>query len=229
MKWPFGSRSTSMMIVVGIAAFFLGFSLAILVSNVRRDTPAQIVGHTDSGRFESEADEAIAIKPHEESGADSIEGVNAISAADSGSLSESEQGLVSMPEAMTAPVDGSVVAGYGWRRDPVMDDWRFTDGIDISCLPGTQVRAALSGKVAGVDRDGRGVLVVRLEHAGGVETVYENLRIAWVKAGDEVGQGASLGEVGASSAASDGECIIRFIVLERGNAIDPVQCIGKRF
>ncbi len=56
---------------------------------------------------------------------------------------------------------------------------------------------------------------------GGVETVYENLRIAWVKAGDEVGQGASLGEVGASSAASDGECIIRFIVLERGgNAID---------
>ncbi len=130
---------------------------------------------------------------------------------------------------MVVPVNGVVVAEFGWRRDPVMDYWRFTDGIDISCLPGTEVRAALSGKVVDVERDERGVLAIRLEHAGGIESSYENLRTVWVEEGDEVGQGASVGDVGVGLLSSEGESVVRFMVIDHGNFIDPAQCIGKRF
>lgn len=41
------------------------------------------------------------------------------------------------PETMIVPAEGRTVGAYGWYRDSVMDDWRFRDGLDISCVSGT--------------------------------------------------------------------------------------------
>jgi murein DD-endopeptidase MepM/ murein hydrolase activator NlpD len=205
MKWPFRKGSMLILAIVGVAAVVIGFSAALFVRRLMASKPS-----SDLVGVSVEDDKASVEEEH----VDSI---------------ELAQGGPRLPEAMTMPVNGVVVAEFGWRRDPVMDYWRFTDGIDISCLPGTQVRAALSGRVVSVERDERGILAIRLEHAGGVESFYENLGSAWVEEGDEVGQGASLGEVGVGFLSLEGESVVRFMIVDHGDFVDPGQCIGRRF
>jgi murein DD-endopeptidase MepM/ murein hydrolase activator NlpD len=205
MKWPFRKGSMLILAIVGVAAVVIGFSAALFVRRLMASKPS-----SDSVGVSVEDDKASVEEEH----VDSI---------------ELAQGGARLPEAMTMPVNGVVVAEFGWWRDPVMDYWRFTDGIDISCLPGTQVHAALSGRVVSVERDERGILAIRLEHAGGVESFYENLRTAWVEEGDEVGQGASLGEVGVGLLSLEGESVVRFMIVDHGDFVDPAQCIGRCF
>jgi len=224
MKLPLNRSSMLKLAIVGVAFVVIGFSLAVIFRNHRQNLPAGTEGHHGTGS-ETAADRTDATRTSPDSAGAPVEGdeeekVNSIESVQSGPR---------LPETMVVPVNGVVVAEFGWRRDPVMDYWRFTDGIDISCLPGTEVRAALSGKVVDVERDERGVLAIRLEHAGGIESSYENLRTVWVEEGDEVGQGASVGDVGVGLLSSEGESVVRFLVIDHGNFIDPAQCIGKRF
>lgn len=221
MKWPFRRSPMLTLAIVGVAAVVIGFSTAVLVRRARGFVPAGVQGHQGHGSSESAPSGSPATEPSSDPVDAPVQGEK--------SLAEEEQGGPRLPETMIMPVNGVVVAEFGWRRDPVMDYWRFTDGIDISCLPGAQVRAVLSGKVASVERDERGILSIRLEHAGGVESYYENLRTAWVEEGDEVGQGASLGEAGVGLPSLEEESVVRFMIVNHGEFIDPVQCIGKRF
>jgi murein DD-endopeptidase MepM/ murein hydrolase activator NlpD len=131
------------------------------------------------------------------------------------------------PETMIAPVEGRTVGAYGWYRDSVMDDWRFRDGLDISCVSGTMVAAALSGSVTDVARAQNGGYSVSLKHAGGVKTTYANLRAVWVEAGQQVEAGKPLGDIGAASSGSGG--VVRFTVECDGESKDPAVCLGQRF
>lgn len=131
------------------------------------------------------------------------------------------------PETMITPARGRTVGEYGWHRDPVVDDWRFRDGLDISCAPGTEVLAALSGIVTETSRASNGGYSVSLKHAGGVGTTYVNLRAVWVDAGQQVAAGRPLGDMGAASSASGG--VLRFTVECDGESKDPAVCLGQRF
>jgi len=131
------------------------------------------------------------------------------------------------PETMILPAEGRTVGAYGWYRDSVMDDWRFRDGLDISCVSGTMVAAALSGTVIRVSRARDGGYSVSLEHAGDVCTTYANLRAVWVEVGQQVAAGKPLGDIGAASSASGG--VVRFTVECDGQPKDPAVCLGQRF
>lgn len=131
------------------------------------------------------------------------------------------------PETMIMPAKGKTVGAYGWYRDPVTDDWRFRDGLDISCAPGTSVAAALSGTVTGVSRAQSGGYSVSLKNAGDVNTTYSNLRAVWVDVGQQVAAGKYLGDIGAASSASGG--VLRFTVECDGQYLDPAVCLGQRF
>ena len=131
------------------------------------------------------------------------------------------------PETMIMPVEGRTVGAYGWYRDSIMDDWRFRDGLDISCAPGTKVTAALSGIVTDRSRAQSGGYLVSLEHAGDVSTTYVNLRAVWVDVGQQVAVGKPLGDIGGASSASGG--VLRFTVECDGQSKDPAVCLGQRF
>jgi len=131
------------------------------------------------------------------------------------------------PEIMIVPAEGRTVGAYGWYRDSVMDDWRFRDGLDISCTSGTTVAAALSGSVTEVSRAPNGGYSVSLKHAGDVCTTYANLRAVWVEVGQQVAAGKPLGDIGAAASASGG--VLRFTVECDGKSKDPAVCLGQRF
>lgn len=131
------------------------------------------------------------------------------------------------PETMIAPAEGRTVGAYGWYRDSVMDDWRFRDGLDIACVSGTSVAAALSGSVTQVSPAQNGGYSVSLKHAGDVKTTYANLQAVWVEVGQQVEAGKPLGDIGAASSASRG--VLRFTVECDGESKDPVVCLGQRF
>lgn len=131
------------------------------------------------------------------------------------------------PETMIMPVEGRIVGEYGWHRNRVTDDWRFRDGLDISCAAGTKVMAALSGVVTEASRATSGGCSVSLKHAGDLETRYENMRAAWVDVGQQVTVGTLIGDIGAASLGKEG--VVRFAVKCGGESMDPAVCLGQRF
>jgi len=129
------------------------------------------------------------------------------------------------PETMIVPAEGRTVGVYGWYRDSVMDDWRFRDGLDISCVSGTRVSAALPGSVTEISRTQDGGYSVSLKHPGEVKTTYANLNAVWVEVGQQVAAGKPLGEIGVSSSGG----VLRFTVECDGESKDPAVCLGQRF
>ena len=73
----------------------------------------------------------------------------------------------------------------------------FHDGLDLAAPLGTEVRAIASGRVTLAGRVADGAVVVLIEHAGGVTSLYGHLQPGLaVRAGDDVVAGQAIGSVG---------------------------------
>lgn len=90
------------------------------------------------------------------------------------------------------------------RRHPILNSIRAHKGVDYAAPTGTVIKAAGDGRVAFVGTKGGYGRVVKLEHGGGVETVYGHMsRFAnGLRAGQRVRQGMTIGYVGSSGAAT---------------------------
>lgn len=97
------------------------------------------------------------------------------------------------------PLAGRVEGGYGWRRDPVLGDYRFHPGLDLVGRPGQPVAAAAAGKVASVAAAGTdwgrepAGWEVQLTHSGGWTTRYRFSGEVAVRVGEAVRRGQRLG------------------------------------
>lgn len=96
------------------------------------------------------------------------------------------------------------------------------EGVDIAATPGVPVVAAESGFVVSAGwRNNGGGLVVEIQHAGGLNTVYNHLGSIAVVSGQNVGRGAVIGGMGCS-----GICYgphIQFDVRVNGRLINPLE------
>ena len=117
-----------------------------------------------------------------------------------------------------------VTSGFAMRFHPIHKTWRAHLGTDYGAPTGTPVRSVGDGTVsfAGV-QNGYGN-VVRLQHAGGRETVYAHLSRIDVRRGQRVGQGDRIGAVGATGWATGPHLHFEFLV--SGQHKDP-QVIAK--
>ncbi|HAK74608.1 MAG TPA: hypothetical protein DCP36_15585, partial [Sporomusaceae bacterium] len=61
------------------------------------------------------------------------------------------------------PLNGAIVADFGWLHHAVYQDWRFHTGIDIAGTPGQPVRAAASGRIVNVMTDNQLGLMLVME------------------------------------------------------------------
>ncbi len=102
-----------------------------------------------------------------------------------------------------APLAGRVTAPFGWRRDPVLGDFRFHPGVDVAGRPGQAVTAAAAGQVAAVNQVGSNYgqepagWEVTVRHPGGWLTRYRFPGKLRVRAGQAVAPGAPLGTLAA--------------------------------
>lgn len=98
-------------------------------------------------------------------------------------------------------------------------------GIDLATEDGKafDVTAALSGNVVKVAKDPALGWVVEVEHDKGVVTHYSSLATVSVKQGDQVKQGAVLGQAGENAYDKDAKIHAHFEVRKDGEAVDPVM------
>ncbi|HLS81384.1 MAG TPA: peptidoglycan DD-metalloendopeptidase family protein [Steroidobacter sp.] len=90
------------------------------------------------------------------------------------------------------------------RRHPILNTIRAHRGVDYAAPTGAVIKAAGDGRVAFVGVKGGYGRVVILEHGGGISTLYAHMsRFArGLRNGQRVKQGATIGYVGSSGAAT---------------------------
>jgi len=126
------------------------------------------------------------------------------------------RGMVALLDTLTArqeirdripsirPCDvGWLSSRFGMRRDPFTGKQAFHRGIDFGLPLGTPVRVTAEGTVVAVEKQ-RGLgRVIKIDHGGGVTTVYGHLQDVKVRKGQQVARGdviASSGSSGRSTA-----------------------------
>lgn len=144
--------------------------------------------------------------------------------------SGAEKALVTPTEApftLAQPVSGFLDRDYSQEEPqffPQANAWRIHAGIDLQAEYGTIVSASAAGTARRVWRDNELGLCVEIDHGNGYVTLYAGLSGAdYVRAGDPVAQGQTLGHVGNGVLAeSDASPHLHFEVHRNGKAVDPM-------
>ncbi len=124
------------------------------------------------------------------------------------------------------PVDGDIMKEFAENKlvySATLDIWSTHNGIDIQAEKTSVVKASADGTVTSIKNDPRYGLTVIIEHVNGYKTVYANLlSTEFVKEGEKVKQGQSIGTVGNSAAfeISD-EPHLHFELLKDNEQQDP--------
>ena len=118
---------------------------------------------------------------------------------------------------------GWLSSRFGMRKDPFTGKQTYHRGIDFSLPQGTPVRVTADGVVVTVEKQ-RGLgRLVKVDHGGGVMTVYAHLQEALVKKGQQVSRGefiARSGNTGRSTAPH-----LHYEVRVGGRTVNPLTYI----
>ncbi|NYF11118.1 murein DD-endopeptidase MepM/ murein hydrolase activator NlpD [Leifsonia sp. AK011] len=116
----------------------------------------------------------------------------------------------------TWPCSAQVNDGFGPRGEGMHN------GIDIMCSNGTPLVASAAGVVVEVELGGSWGQYIKIDHGGGIATLYSHLieGSPTVAVGQVVAAGEGIGLVGASGNASVAHC--HFEVWVDGTRVDPM-------
>ena len=124
------------------------------------------------------------------------------------------------------PVEGKVIKEFAKDNliySETLEEWITHPGIDIKADRTTIVKSVADGTVKSIKNDPRYGLTVTIEHADGYTSVYSSLLTAeFVKEGEKVTQGQTIGTVGNSAVfevAEDNH--LHFELLKDGSNINP--------
>lgn len=124
------------------------------------------------------------------------------------------------------PVEGEITTEFAKDTliySETLQEWVTHNGIDIKADKATIVKASAEGTVKSIKNDPRFGITVVIEHVNGYSTVYANLLTAeFVKEGEEVKQGQTIGTVGntATFEIAD-EPHLHFEILKDDEYVDP--------
>ena len=104
---------------------------------------------------------------------------------------------------LSHPVNGEISKTFSIDNlifSETLQEWVVHKGIDIKAPRTTVVKSAEEGTVKAIKNDPRYGLTVIIEHRDGYKTIYANLLTTeFVKEGENVSKGQSLGTVGNSA------------------------------
>ncbi|MBR3153127.1 MAG: M23 family metallopeptidase [Clostridia bacterium] len=140
--------------------------------------------------------------------------------------------LVSEPEEAVlefiVPLNGEITKDYSDSNlvySETLKEWTTHMGIDIKAEKGSAVCASEAGTVESIKNDPRYGLTVTISHSNGFKTIYSNLLSAeFVKEGDSVEKGQTIGSVGSSGVfeIADSEHL-HFEMMENGVSVNPAN------
>lgn len=125
------------------------------------------------------------------------------------------------------PVEkGIITAHFGVHQHPVLKYvTEENKGIEITCNGKVYARSIFKGEVSAISAISGANMTVIIRH-GNYLSVYSNLVNVKVKKGDKVDTKQIVGEV-YSDPKADNNCILKFMIFEEKNALDPEQWITK--
>ena len=98
-----------------------------------------------------------------------------------------------------APIEnGRYTSYFGYRINPITDEFSFHTGLDIAAEEGTKIRAVYSGRVLKAGEDPRAGKYIFLEHSGGFVTLYCHCSEIIAQVGANIRQGETIARVGST-------------------------------
>ena len=118
-----------------------------------------------------------------------------------------------------------ITCGYGWRRNPFNRRRReFHQGLDIRARY-TSIRASKYGKITYTGWMGGYGKTIIIAHPRGEKTLYAHLSRIWVKRGQYVKQGQSIGRSGNTGRSTGPH--LHFEIMKRGRHKNPYYYLRK--
>ena len=108
------------------------------------------------------------------------------------------------------PAPATLALGYGWHLNPNTNKMFFHSGLDLSAAINTPVKAVGAGTVAFASVQGSYGNLVVVNHQGGKQSRYAQLKNIAVKVGQTVKQGDLLGTVGTTGTPSSTQSHLHF-------------------
>jgi murein DD-endopeptidase MepM/ murein hydrolase activator NlpD len=115
---------------------------------------------------------------------------------------------------------------FGYRRHPILHDWRLHTGQDLGAPMGTPIYAAAAGRVTVAGLNGTAGNQVILDHSAGVQSVYDHMSVIGARVGAQVRAGQILGRVGSTGRSTGAH--LHFEIRLGGRPIDPVPFLRAR-
>ncbi len=137
-----------------------------------------------------------------------------------------DSGFGALKGTLPWPTAGIIEVTFGKVVNPRFNTVTFQKGVDIRAAEGTAVTAIAPGKVvhAGWLRGYGNLLIV--DHGGGYHSLMAHLAGFSRSAGEDVGVGDALGQVGDTGSLKG--AYLYFEIRKNGIAIDPTEWLGAR-
>jgi len=125
------------------------------------------------------------------------------------------------------PLSGytAISSDYGNRISPITGEEEFHNGIDIPAPENSYIGAAEQGTVIEARFDSSMGNYIKIDHGGGLTTVYMHCSRLLVEVGDIVRQGEAIGLVGKTGDATGFH--LHFSVMFNGTFADPKLYLGN--
>ncbi|MCR3923442.1 MAG: M23 family metallopeptidase [Firmicutes bacterium] len=139
-----------------------------------------------------------------------------------------DEEVVTSPEGMAAPVNGTLSSPYGTRLVPGSDELEMHYGIDVNAPGGSPVYAAFTGTVTVVDLAhpvyGE---TIYIQHSDDTVTIYGRVAESVVTAGDQVQKGDVIAQVATVDTAEAGESHLHFEIWQEKQPVNPETFLNQ--
>lgn len=137
-----------------------------------------------------------------------------------------EKRLEALMIPSSAPVNGPVGSGFGFRSDPFTHRSALHTGLDYPGDVGTPIMAAAGGVVLSAGPHPEYGQLVELDHGNGLVTRYGHTSRMWVKQGDLVKRGQKIADIGSTGRSTGPH--LHFEVLVEGVQQNPAKFLAGK-
>ena len=135
-------------------------------------------------------------------------------------------GLRALRGTLPWPTDGQVVSYFGRQKHPTFNTYIQRKGIEIRAAEGSNIRAVLAGQVVYADwLKGYGLVII-VDHANGVFSLYAHASKILTTVGARIEAGETIGETGDTGMT--GESTLYFELREGAEPVDPLVWLSKK-
>lgn len=122
------------------------------------------------------------------------------------------------------PVSAPLTSGFGFREGPLTGGEDFHLGVDLGAVEGTNIAAYADGVVIFAGENRTYGDYIRLDHGGGVVTIYAHCSKLLVEQGQTVSAGETIAKVGHTGDAAGAH--LHFAVQKNSIFLDPLHYIA---